>query len=175
MRRKAKAVNFGLIYGQTRYGLSSALGITPFEAQEFIDKYFATYPKINTYNNNTLSTAHQEGYVETLYGRKRYLGAELNSRNAKIREFAQRAAINAPLQGTSADLIKMAMVKLHNELKDYKSKIILQVHDELVLEVPKEELEEIKNLTVEAMELNQPLKVPLRVDTKYAKTWRVGE
>ena len=175
MRRKAKAVNFGLIYGQTRYGLSSALGITPFEAQEFIDKYFATYPKINTYINNTLITAHQEGYVETLYGRKRYLGAELNSRNAKIREFAQRAAINAPLQGTSADLIKMAMVKLHNELKDYKSKIILQVHDELVLEVPKEELEEIKNLTVEAMELNQPLKVPLRVDTKYAKTWREGE
>ena len=175
MRRKAKAVNFGLIYGQTRYGLSSALGITPFEAQEFIDKYFATYPKINTYINNTLITAHQEGYVETLYGRKRYLGAELNSRNAKIREFAQRAAINAPLKGTSADLIKMAMVKLHNELKDYKSKIILQVHDELVLEVPKEELEEIKNLTVEAMELNQPLKVPLRVDTKYAKTWREGE
>ena len=175
MRRKAKAVNFGLIYGQTRYGLASALNITPIEAQEFIDKYFATYPKINTYINNTLIQAHQEGYVETLYGRKRYLGAELNSRNAKIREFAQRAAVNAPLQGTSADLIKMAMVKLHEDLKNYKSKIILQVHDELVLEVPLDELEEIKNLTIKAMELNQPLKVPLRVDTKYAKTWREGE
>ena len=175
MRRKAKAVNFGLIYGQTRYGLSSTLGISPFEAQEFIDKYFATYPKINTYINNTLIQAHQEGFVETLYGRKRYLGAELNSRNAKIREFAQRAAINAPLQGTSADLIKMAMVKLHKELKNYKSKIILQVHDELVLEVPKGELDEVKNLTIKAMELNQPLKVPLRVDTKFAKTWREGE
>ena len=175
MRRKAKAVNFGLIYGQTRYGLSSVLQITPFEAQEFIDKYFATYPKINTYINNTLIEAHQEGYVETLYGRKRYLGAELNSRNAKIREFAQRAAVNAPLQGTSADLIKMAMVKLHEDLKNYKSKIILQVHDELVLEVPKEELEEVKELTIKAMELNQPLKVPLKVDSKYAKTWREGE
>ncbi len=175
MRRKAKAVNFGLIYGQTRYGLASVLNITPFEAQEFIDKYFATYPKINTYMNNTLIEAHQEGYVETLYGRKRYLGAELNSRNAKIREFAQRAAINAPLQGTSADLIKMAMVKLHNDLKNYKSKIILQVHDELVLEVPKEELDEVKELTIKAMELNQPLKVPLRVDTKCGKTWKEGD
>lgn len=175
MRRKAKAVNFGLIYGQTRYGLSSVLGITPLEAQEFIDKYFATYPKINSYINNTLIEAHQEGYVETLYGRKRYLGAELNSRNAKIREFAQRAAVNAPLQGTSADLIKMAMVKLHDDLKKYKSKMILQVHDELVLEVPKNELEEVKELTIKAMELNQPLRVPLKVDTKCAKTWREGE
>ena len=175
MRRKAKAVNFGLIYGQTRYGLASVLNITPFEAQEFINKYFATYPKINTYMNNTLIKAHQEGYVETLYGRKRYLGAELNSRNAKIREFAQRAAINAPLQGTSADLIKMAMVKLHKNLEKYKSKIILQVHDELVLEVPKNELEEVKALTINAMELNQPLKVPLRVDTKYGKTWKEGD
>ncbi len=175
MRRKAKAVNFGLIYGQTRYGLATVLNITPFEAQEFIDKYFATYPKINTYMNNTLIEAHQEGYVETLYGRKRYLGAELNSRNAKIREFAQRAAINAPLQGTSADLIKMAMVKLHKDLEKYKSKIILQVHDELVLEVPKEELEDVKALTISAMELGQPLKVPLKVDTKYGKTWKEGE
>ena len=175
MRRKAKAVNFGLIYGQTRYGLSSALGITPFEAQEFIDKYFATYPKINTYINNTLIEAHQMGYVETLYGRKRYLGEELNSRNAKIREFAERAAINAPLQGTSADLIKMAMVKLNKKLQNFKSKIILQVHDELVLEVPNNELEEVKRLTIEAMELNQPLRVPLKIGTKCAKTWRDGE
>ena len=175
MRRKAKAVNFGLIYGQTRYGLASVLNITPFEAQEFIDKYFATYPKINTYMNNTLIEAHQNGYVETLYGRKRYLGSELNSRNAKIREFAQRAAINAPLQGTSADLIKMAMVKLHNDLKNFKSKIILQVHDELVLEVPKEELETVKTLTIKAMELGQPLKVPLKVSTKYGRTWKEGD
>lgn len=174
MRRKAKAVNFGLIYGQSRYGLASALGISPFEAQDFIDRYFATYPKIRAYMNNTLMQAHQEGYVETIFGRKRYLKEELNSRNVKIREFAERAAINAPLQGSAADLIKMAMVKLHKGLTaaGVKSKMILQVHDELVLEVPKNELEQVKKLTVEAMELGQPLKVPIVVDLSVGKTWK---
>ena len=118
MRRKAKAVNFGIVYGQTCYGLASALGITPIEAQTFIDKYFKQYPKINTYITNTLIQAHENGYVETLYGRRRYLGEELNSRNAKIREFAERAAINAPLQGSAADLIKIAMIELNSSLKE---------------------------------------------------------
>ena len=171
MRRKAKTVNFGIIYGQTRYGLSSTLGITPYEAQDLINKYFATYPKISTYINETLECAQTNGWVETLYGRRRYLGAELNSRNANIREFAARAAINAPLQGTSADIIKMAMVDLHQKLKKYKSKMILQIHDELVLEVPTSELDEIKLIVIEAMELNQPLRVPLKVDVSYGKTW----
>ncbi len=121
--------------------------------------------------NSTIEQAVSNGWVETLYGRKRYLGAELSSRNANIREFAHRAAINAPLQGTSADMIKMAMVELHKKLKKYKSKMILQIHDELVLEVPQNELEEIKELTVKTMELNQPLKVPLKVETGYGKTW----
>ncbi len=170
-RRKAKTVNFGIIYGQTRFGLSQTLGITPFEAQDLINKYFATYPKISNYINETIEFAQSKGYVETLYGRKRYLGAQLNSKNAKIREFAHRASINAPLQGTSADIIKMAMVDLEKKLKNRKSKIILQIHDELVLEVPKEELEEVKNLTLCAMELNQPLKVPLKVDCTFGKTW----
>ena len=171
MRRKAKTVNFGIIYGQTRYGLSSTLGITPYEAQDLINKYFATYPKISTYINETLECAQLNGWVETLYGRRRYLGAELNSRNANIREFAARAAINAPLQGTSADIVKMAMVDLHQKLKKYKSKMILQIHDELVLEVPTSELDEIKPIVIEAMELNQPLRVPLKVDVGYGKTW----
>ena len=171
MRRKAKTVNFGIIYGQTRYGLSSTLGITPYEAQDLINKYFATYPKISTYINETLECAQLNGWVETLYGRRRYLGAELNSRNANIREFAARAAINAPLQGTSADIVKMAMVDLHQKLKKYKSKMILQIHDELVLEVPTSELDEIKSIVIEAMELNQPLRVPLKVDVSYGKTW----
>ena len=147
------------------------MGITPYEAQDLINKYFATYPKISSYINSTLECAQTNGWVETLYGRKRYLGAELNSRNANIREFATRAAINAPLQGTSADIIKMAMVDLHQKLKNYKSKIILQIHDELVLEVHKDELEEIKKITLESMELNQPLKVPLKVEIGYGKTW----
>lgn len=171
MRRKAKTVNFGIIYGQTRYGLAGTLGITPYEAQDLINKYFQTYPKISQYINETLECAQTNGWVETLYGRKRYLGAELNSRNANIREFAARAAINAPLQGSSADIIKMAMVDLHQKLKDYKSKIILQIHDELVLEVPNDEIEIIKPIVVSAMEMNQPLKVPLKVDVGYGKTW----
>ncbi len=174
MRRKAKAVNFGIVYGQTRYGLASALGITPFEAQTFIDKYFKQYPKINTYITNTLIQAHETGYVETMYGRKRYLGEELNSRNAKIREFAERAAINAPLQGSAADLIKMAMVKLDNSLKEkgLQAKMLLQVHDELVLEVKNDCIDEAVKIVTEAMELNQPLKVPLVADVKIGKTWK---
>ena len=174
MRRKAKAVNFGLIYGQTRYGLASALGITPFEAQTFIDKYFKQYPKINTYITNTLIQAHEAGYVETIYGRKRYLGEELNSRNAKIREFAERAAVNVPLQGSAADLIKMAMIELDKSLteKNLPAKMLLQVHDELVLEVRNDMLDEVQNVVVEAMELSQPLRVPLKVDVKIGKTWK---
>lgn len=170
-RRKAKTVNFGIIYGQTRWGLAQTLNIDPWEAQDLIDKYFLTYPKIKNYMNVTVQKAIEFGYVETLYGRRRYLGADLNSRNANIREFAQRAAINAPLQGTSADIIKMAMVELHQKLKNYKSQMILQIHDELVLEVLKSELEEVKKLTVEVMEQNQPLKVPLKVEVGYGKTW----
>ena len=171
-RRKAKTVNFGIVYGQTRYGLAQTLDISPYEAQELINKYFETYPKISQYINSTLEFAQSNGYVETLYGRKRYLGVQLNSRNAKIREFAQRAAINAPLQGTGADIIKIAMVDFYNKLKKYKSKIILQIHDELVLEVKKDELEDIKKLVVESMELNQPLSVPLKVEVAFGKTWK---
>lgn len=174
MRRKAKAVNFGLIYGQTRYGLASALGITPYEAQTFIDKYFKQYPKINTYITNTLIQAHETGYVETIYGRKRYLGEELNSRNAKIREFAERAAVNAPLQGSAADLIKMAMNELYKALNEKKlpAKMLLQVHDELVLEVRNDMLDETRDTVVKAMELGQPLSVPLVADVKIGKTWK---
>ena len=170
-RRKAKTVNFGIIYGQTRFGLAQTLNISHYEAQELINKYFMTYPGISRYINDTLESAQEKGYVETLFGRRRYLGAQLNSRNANIREFAHRAAINAPLQGTSADIIKMAMVDLFEKLKNYKSKIILQIHDELVLEVLKDELEEVKNLTIKAMEQNQPLRVPLKVETGWGKTW----
>lgn len=171
MRYSAKAVNFGLIYGQTRWGLSAQLKISPEEAQAFIDKYFETYPKIRTYMQNTLISAHQDGYVETIFGRRRYLNAELSSRNSKIREFAERAAINAPLQGSAADLIKKAMINLDKRLEKYKSKMIIQVHDELVLEVLKTELDDILKITKEEMELNQPLKVPLKVDFAVGESW----
>ena len=174
MRRKAKAVNFGIIYGQSKYGLAKALNISNTQAQEFIDKYFESYPKIKQYMQDKVDFANENGYVETLLGRKRFLLAELQSSNYQIREFAQRAAINQPLQGTAADLIKQAMIEVDKQIsaKGLKSKMIMQVHDELVFELPKEELEDLKQLVVSAMELSQPLKVPLVVDVNYGESWK---
>lgn len=176
MRYKAKTVNFGIIYGQSKYGLSKALGIAPFAAEMFIEKYFATYPKVREYMQETIRFAHEHGYVETIFGRKRYLQNDLMSPNHAIREAAERAAINQPLQGTAADLIKMAMIELDKKLKEnkLKSKMIMQVHDELIIEVEQGELEVVKKLTLEAMELGQPLLVPLVVDVSVGKNWLEG-
>ena len=173
MRYKAKAVNFGIVYGQSRFGLASVLKISPMEAQIFIDKYFATYPGVKQYMSETVAEAYKTGYVETLYGRKRYLMAQLTSTTAKIQEGAQRAAINAPIQGTAADIIKIAMINLYKliEKNHLKTKIILQVHDELVLEVPNNEVEKVKEIVVEAMGLNQPFLVPLKIDVAVGKSW----
>ena len=174
MRMKAKAVNFGIVYGQSKYGLAKSLNISNDEAGDFIDKYFDSYPKIRQYMIDKVDFVNQYGYVETLYGRKRYLGAELSSANYQIREFAQRAAINQPLQGTAADLIKMAMIEVDKKLKEYnlKSKMVMQVHDELVFEVEKTELDVLKKLVTEAMELGQPFSVPLEVDINYGESWK---
>ena len=174
MRRKAKAVNFGIVYGQSKYGLAKSLNISNDEAGKFIDKYFESYPKIQQYMMNKIDFVHEHGYVETLYGRRRYLGAELSSANYQIREFAERAAINQPLQGTAADVIKMAMIAVDQKLKEknLKSKMVMQVHDELVFEVEKTELEELKQLVKEGMELGQPFKVPLDVDINYGGSWK---
>lgn len=173
MRSRAKAVNFGIVYGQTRYGLAAALKISADEAQDFIDKYFATYPGIKDYMDKSVQYAYQKGYAKTMFGRKRYLLDELVSSNHQIKEFAQRAAINSPLQGAAADLIKMAMVELDKKLTNakLKSQILLQVHDELILEVYKNELETVKKLVKESMELGQPLDVPLVVDFEIGSTW----
>lgn len=173
MRYKAKAVNFGIIYGQTKYGLSKTLNITPVAAQLFIDKYFATYPGVKQFMDESVRSAYEHGYVETLYGRKRYLENELTSSNHQIKEFGERAAINAPLQGTAADLVKMAMIEVYKQLKlrNLKSKMIIQVHDELVLEVEKTELDEVKEIVRSAMELNQPLLVPLKIDMQVGSSW----
>ena len=176
MRRKAKAVNFGIVYGQSKYGLAKNLGISNTEAQEFIDKYFEHYPGVKQYMEDKKQFANQNGYVETIFGRKRYLASELMSPNFQIREFAQRAAINQPLQGTAADLIKMAMIEVDKQLsmQGLKTKMIMQVHDELVFEVPENELEIVKELVLKAMELNQPLNVPLEVDINYGTSWKEG-
>ncbi len=173
MRSKAKAVNFGIVYGQSRYGLASSLGISPFEAQDFIDRYFNTYPDVKKYMDETVKFAYAHGYVETLWGRKRYLSSGLLSTNGKIQEAAQRAAINAPIQGTAADVMKLAMVRLYDDFtkNNIKSKIIIQVHDELVIETVNTEIEEVKSLVIKAMELNQPFLVPLKVDIYTGKSW----
>lgn len=174
MRYKAKAVNFGIIYGQSKYGLAKALGISNQEAETFINKYFASYPKIKAYMDATVKQAEIDGFVETIFGRKRYLRDELESSNAMIREFAKRAAINQPMQGTAADLIKIAMIKFSQKLEEnnLNSKMILQVHDELVVEADKKELPLVKKLIREAMELDQPLRVPLVVDISTGDTWK---
>lgn len=174
MRRKAKAVNFGIVYGQSRYGLAKNLGITNTEAQEFIDKYFEHYPGVKKYMAYEVDFVNKYGYVETMFGRKRYLASELMSPNFQIREFASRAAINQPLQGSAADLIKMAMIEVEKQLEVHglKTKMIMQVHDELVFEVPKDELEKVKEIVKTAMELNQPLKVPLELDINCGSSWK---
>ncbi len=173
MRQKAKAVNFGIVYGQTKYGLASSLDIPIEDAKIFIDRYFDTYPKVKQYMEDTINFVTEHGYVQTIYGRKRYLANELTSSTRQIKEFALRAAINAPIQGTAADLIKIAMIELKKKFDEYNvfSKLILQVHDELVIEAKKSELDLVKKLVKESMELNQPLLVPLVVDINVNTSW----
>ena len=174
MRYKAKAVNFGIVYGQSKYGLAKALGIKADVAESFINKYFETYPAIKAYMSDMVELVEEQGYVETIFGRKRYLEKEINSPNAMIREFAKRAAINQPMQGSASDLIKLAMIDFSKKLKENNlySKMIMQVHDELVVEVKKSELDEVKKLVLDSMELGQPLSVPLLVDVNVGESWK---
>ena len=174
MRYKAKAVNFGIVYGQSKYGLAKALKISADEAQSFIDKYFMTYPRILSYMNEKVRFVEENGYVASIFGRRRNLESEINSPNGMIREFAKRAAINHPMQGSAADLIKIAMIDFEKALQanNLKSKLIMQVHDELVVEVYKDELEKVRELVLKSMELNQPLKVKLLVDINVGESWQ---
>jgi len=173
MRALAKTVNFGIIYGQTRYGLAKAIGITPDKAEEFINRYFATYSGIKLYMNAMIERVMIDGYAETIFGRKRFFQNEITSSNAMVREFAKRAAINFPMQGSASDLMKIAMIRFYDDLKknNLKSKLIMQVHDEMVVEVARDELDIVKKLVREAMELDQPLSVPLIVNIKEGATW----
>ena len=171
MRAKAKAVNFGIIYGQSKYGLASALKISTVEAEDFINKYFATYPGIKRYMNETIEFAAKNGYVETIFGRKR--PADVFISKAQAREAAIRAAINAPLQGSAADLMKLAMIKAFNLLNknNLKSKIILQVHDELTVDMLSSEKDIVPGLIEEAMSKAYELTVPLKVDIATGKSY----
>jgi DNA polymerase-1 len=172
MRYKAKSVNFGIIYGQGAFGLSENLNIPRAEAKQLIDNYFAQYGSIKTYMDNEINFAKEHGYVQTLMGRKRWL-KDINSNNATVRSFAERNAINAPIQGSAADMIKVAMINIHNELKgmNIKSKMILQVHDELVFDVYKPELDLIKPVIEKHMKQALPLNVPVEVGMGVGANW----
>ena len=172
MRSKAKMVNFGIIYGISAFGLSQRLSIPRGEAKEIIDSYFEKYPRIKEYMDESIAFAKEHGYVETILKRRRYLN-DINGRNAVMRGFAERNAINAPIQGSAADIIKKAMIDISHELisKKMKSKLLLQVHDELVFDVHKEEIESIKPIIKEKMEKAIQLKVPLTVEMEVASNW----
>lgn len=172
MRRSAKAVNFGIIYGISDYGLSEQLKISPKKAGEYIAKYFDAYPHVKEYMNSNVEFARKNGYVSTLLGRKRYI-PEINSSNFNLRSFGERAAMNMPLQGTAADVIKIAMIKVANRIKKegLHSRLILQVHDELIVDTAEDEVEEVKNILVEEMQSAVTLSVPLTVETECGTRW----
>jgi DNA polymerase-1 len=172
MRRKAKEVNFGILYGIGPFGLKTRLGISQIHAKEVIDTYFRTFKKVKDFMDNSILQAKEKGYAETLYGRRRYL-KNINSNNRVVRQFEERVAINMPIQGTAADMIKLAMIKIHKELekRKAKTKMVLQVHDELVFDAHKSEIDELKPLIKKLMEEAFPLKVPVVADIGIGENW----
>jgi DNA polymerase I len=171
-RRNAKAVNFGIIYGQSAFGLSQNLGIPRKEAAEIIENYFAQYPGIKQYMSDTMNFARENGYVCTLKGRRRYL-RDINSANATVRGFAERNAINAPIQGSAADMIKVAMINIHREMKAQKldARMTMQVHDELVFDVPNHEVDKLKPIIMENMKNAIKTEVPIMVEIGTGANW----
>ena len=172
MRRKAKTANFGIIYGISVFGLSERLTIPRGEAKELIDGYFQTYPRIKAYMDECIQLAKEKGYVETIFKRKRFL-PDINSGNAVVRGYAERNAINAPIQGSAADIIKVAMVRIFGrfEEENLKSKMVLQVHDELNFNVYKDEMAKVKKIVLEEMEGAYKLRVPLIADCGEGFNW----
>jgi DNA polymerase-1 len=172
MRRKAKEVNFGILYGLGPFGLKSRLGISQNEAKAIIDNYFNSFKKVRNFMNDSIKNAQKKGFAETLTGRRRFL-KNINSNNRIVRQFEERVAINMPIQGTAADMIKLAMIKIYNELgkKKFKSKMVLQVHDELVFDAHKDEIDELIPLVKKLMEDSLPLNVPIAVDTGVGDNW----
>ena len=171
-RRSAKAINFGLIYGMSAFGLGRQLGIPRNEAQDYIERYFARYPGAKTFMDETKERARDRGYVETVFGRRLYL-PEINARNAQRRQYAERTAINAPMQGTAADIIKLAMLKLDHRIRrdNLPARMIMQVHDELVFEVPDEQADTISAIVIEEMNSAANLSIPLVVEAGVGKNW----
>lgn len=171
-RRYAKAVNFGLIYGMSAFGLARQLNVERKEAQNYIDQYFARYPGVKRYMDTTREAAHESGYVETIFGRRLYL-PDINSRNHNMRQYAERTAINAPMQGSAADIIKRAMIAVDAWLsqQNLDVQMIMQVHDELVLEVPNDAVDNVIERLTALMQDVVTLRVPLIVDAASAANW----
>ena len=172
MRRKAKTANFGIIYGISVFGLAERMEVDRKEAKELIDGYFETYPQIKEYMDQSIQIAREQGYVETIFHRKRYL-PDINSRNAVVRGYAERNAINAPIQGSAADIIKVAMARIYQRFQalQLKTKMILQVHDELNFSVPSAEKEVVQRIVIEEMEAAYPMQVPLKADCGWGANW----
>ena len=171
-RRKAKTANFGIIYGISAFGLAERMGVSRTEAKQLIDEYFATYPGVKDYMTKSIETAREKGYTETLFGRRCYL-PDINSHNAVVRGYAERNAINAPIQGTAADIIKIAMIRLHKRIKEegLQSKMILQVHDELNFTVVPEEKERVQKIVLEEMQKACQMQVSLIAECGWGKNW----
>ncbi|ORN13156.1 DNA polymerase I [Lentilactobacillus parabuchneri] len=170
LRRQAKAVNFGIVYGISDFGLSQNTGITRKQAHQFIERYFEEYPGVKKYMDDIVKFARNHRYVETIAHRRRYL-PDINSKSFNLRSFAERTAMNTPIQGSAADIIKIAMINMNKAIKDMKTKMLLQVHDELIFEVPNDELETVKKLIPSVMDSAIKLDVPLKVESHWGKTW----
>ena len=172
MRRQAKAVNFGIVYGISDYGLSQSLGISRKAAKQFIDDYLDSFPGVKQYMSDIVKDAKAKGYVETLLHRRRYI-PDITSRNFNRRSFAERTAMNTPIQGSAADIIKLAMVNFDKEIQnqDFHAHLLLQVHDELIFELPEAEVEAFSKFIEDIMDNAIDLDVPLQVDTNYGPTW----
>ncbi|HEX7556044.1 MAG TPA: DNA polymerase, partial [Leptolinea sp.] len=172
-RRHAKAINFGLIYGMSAFGLSRSTDLTLAEAEDFVATYFRQFPRVKTYLDGLRKQAAQQGYVETMLGRRRYFPNLRNQMNQNLRNREEREAINAPIQGTAADIMKLAMLKVPSAIikENLKAKLLLQVHDELVLECPREELLRTSKVVMSTMELAYPLSIPLLTEAKWGQNW----
>lgn len=180
MRRKAKAINFGIIYGISQYGLAKQINVSNHEANEFLEAYFAKFPEIKVFMDNTIKFCRKSGYVNNIFGRRSHFNG-INDKNFNVRNFQERAAINAPIQGSASEIMRLAMIRLDkkfNDIKDYKSKILLQIHDELIFEVPDKEVKNITTLIIEEMtsvtksDLHT-FSTPLTVDVNTGDNWGI--
>lgn len=171
-RRHAKAVNFGIVYGISEFSLAEDIGVSRYEARDYIDSYLANYHGVRDYMKKVVEDAKERGYTETLYGRRRYI-PELKSSNFNVRQSAERIALNTPIQGTAADLIKLAMIRVDRALRESfpEAKLLLQVHDELIVECPEDQAPQVAALVSREMENVARLKVPLTAEAKFGKSW----